>query len=103
MSESAPLSVTELAAVLKGHVAAMGFFEVAGEVSGHKHYAASGHHYFTLKDEASTVSCVLYAYQARWLKTALADGMRVVIRGKADFYGKTGKLSVIADTVRPEG
>ncbi|MFM2130810.1 MAG: OB-fold nucleic acid binding domain, partial [Verrucomicrobiota bacterium] len=56
MSESAPLSVTELAAVLKGHVAAMGFFEVAGEVSGHKHYAASGHHYFTLKDEASTVS-----------------------------------------------
>lgn len=30
MSESAPLSVTELAAVLKGHVAAMGFFEVPG-------------------------------------------------------------------------
>lgn len=103
MPESAPLSVTELAAVLKGHVAAMGTLEVAGEVSGHKHYAASGHHYFTLKDEASTVSCVLYAYQARWLKTALGDGMRVVLRGKADFYGKTGKLSLIVDTVRPEG
>ena len=103
MAESAPLSVTELAAVLKGHVAAMGTLEVAGEVSGHKHYAASGHHYFTLKDEASMVSCVLYAYQARWLKTALGDGMRVVLRGKADFYGKTGKLSLIVDTVRPEG
>ncbi|MGA0133656.1 MAG: exodeoxyribonuclease VII large subunit [Opitutales bacterium] len=103
MPESAPLSVTELAAVLKGHVAAMGFFEVAGEVTGHRHYAASGHHYFSIKDESATVACVLYSYQARWLKMALDDGMRVVIRGKADFYGKTGKLSVIVDTLRPEG
>ncbi len=103
MPESAPLTVTELAAILKRQVTAVGFFDVSGEISGHRLYEGSGHHYFTLKDDLSLVSCVLYVNQARWLKTQLRDGLRVVIRGKAEFYGKSGKLTIVADTIRPEG
>jgi exodeoxyribonuclease VII large subunit len=49
------------------------------------------------------VDCVLYSFQARWLKTPLRDGMKVIAKAKADFYGKTGKFSLIIDSLKPAG
>ena len=99
---SAPLTVSELADVLKGHLNGMGTLEVTGEISGYKTYP-SGHHYFALKDAEAKVDCVLYSFQARWLKTPLREGLKVVAKAKADFYGKSGKLSLIIDSVKPAG
>jgi len=95
--DSAPLTISDLADVLKGHLNGMGTLEVTGEISGYKTYP-SGHHYFALKDSEAKVDCVLYSYQARWLKSPLREGMKVVAKAKADFYGKTGKCSL---TSRP--
>jgi len=100
--DSAPLSISDLADVLKGHLNGMGTLTVTGEISGYKTYP-SGHHYFALKDSEAKVDCVLYSFQARWLKTPLRDGMKVVAKAKADFYGKTGKFSLIIDSVKPAG
>ena len=77
--DSAPLTISDLADVLKGHLNGMGTLEVTGEISGYKTYP-SGHHYFALKDSEAKVDCVLYSYQARWLKTPLRDGMKVVAK-----------------------
>lgn len=103
MAETAPLTVSDLAEVLKAQVADLGALEVVGEVTGYKLYAASGHHYFSIKDAGATVACVLYAFQARRMNVALEDGMRLVVRARADFYGKMGKLSLIVEAARPEG
>jgi exodeoxyribonuclease VII large subunit len=100
--DSAPLSISDLADVLKGHLNGMGTLAVTGEISGYKTYP-SGHHYFALKDSEAKVDCVLYSFQARWLKTPLRDGMKVIAKAKADFYGKTGKFSLIIDSVKPAG
>ena len=100
--DSAPLTISDLADVLKGHLNGMGTLEVTGEISGYKTYP-SGHHYFALKDSEAKVDCVLYSYQARWLKTPLRDGMKVVAKAKADFYGKTGKFSLIIESIKPAG
>ncbi|MEI6248600.1 MAG: exodeoxyribonuclease VII large subunit, partial [Verrucomicrobiota bacterium] len=91
MPTSAPLSVSELSDVLKGHVNGLGTIEVQGEISGYKTYP-SGHHYFSLKDAEAKVDCVLYSFQARWIKVPLRDGLSVVMKAKVDFYGKSGKL-----------
>jgi len=99
---SAPLTISDLADVLKGHLNGMGTLEVTGEISGYKTYP-SGHHYFALKDSEAKVDCVLYSFQARWLKTPLRDGMKVVAKVKADFYGKSGKFSLIVDSIKPAG
>ena len=72
--DSAPLTISDLADVLKGHLNGMGTLEVVGEISGYKTYP-SGHHYFALKDSEAKVDCVLYSYQARWLKSPLREGM----------------------------
>jgi len=99
---SAPLTISELADVLKGHLNGMGTLEVTGEVSGYKTYP-SGHHYFALKDADAKVDCVLYAFQARWLKEPLREGQKVVAKAKADFYGKSGKMSLIVESIKPAG
>ena len=102
MPASAPLSVSELSDVLKGHVNGLGTIEVQGEISGYKTYP-SGHHYFSLKDAEAKVDCVLYGFQARWIKFPLRDGLSVVMKAKVDFYGKSGKLSLIVDSLKPAG
>lgn len=99
---STPLTVSELADVLKGHLNGMGTLEVTGEISGYKTYP-SGHHYFALKDAEAKVDCVLYSFQARWLKAPLREGQKVVAKAKADFYGKSGKMSLIIDSIKPAG
>ena len=99
---SAPLTISELADVLKGHLNGMGTLEVTGEISGYKTYP-SGHHYFALKDAEAKVDCVLYSFQARWLKEPLREGQKVVAKAKADFYGKSGKMSLIIDSIKPAG
>lgn len=103
MARSEPLTVSDLAEVLKGHVGTLGTLEVAGEVTGYKLYGGSGHHYFSLKDEGAVVACVLYAFNARRVMTRIADGQRLVIRAKPDFYGKMGRLSLVVEQARAEG
>lgn len=102
MPESAPLTVSELSDVLKGTVNRLGTIEVVGEISGYKLYG-SGHHYFSIKDSGATLACVLLSYQARWVKFPLSDGVRVVLKAKADIYAPSGKLSLVVDAVKLEG
>jgi len=58
---------------------------VSGEISGTK-LPASGHYYFTLKDEAAQLRCVCYRMTARYLKFKPQDGVAVLARGRIDFY-----------------
>jgi exodeoxyribonuclease VII large subunit len=80
----------------------MGTVEVVGEISSYKTYP-SGHHYFSIKDSETKIDCILYGFQARWIKFPIRDGLRVVLKAKVDFYGKNGKLSLVVDSMKPEG
>jgi exodeoxyribonuclease VII large subunit len=102
MPASAPLTVSELADVLKNTVNRLGTVEVVGEITSYK-LAPSGHHYFSLKDGGATLSCVLLSYQARWIKCPLGDGVKVVAKAKADLYAPSGRLSLMIDSLKPAG
>ena len=96
-------SVTELATALRGVFTE--YFRdiwVAGEISGVK-LAASGHYYFTLKDEEAQLQCVCYKMTARYLKFKPADGVAVLARGRVDFYGARGDLQLIVEAIEPRG
>ncbi len=70
-----PLSVTELVARLRRAVEVeVGEQRVRGEIGSCK-VAGSGHIYFTLKDEASQLQCVLYRYQAMGCRVRLREGL----------------------------
>ncbi|MFM8439040.1 MAG: exodeoxyribonuclease VII large subunit, partial [Candidatus Kapaibacterium sp.] len=63
------------------------YVRVVGEVSNHK-LAASGHHYFHLKDEEAQIRCVMW--KSRTPRVRPSDGMRVVVSGKLTVYPPTG-------------
>ena len=75
---------------------------VSGELSGVKRHF-SGHVYFTLKDEAARVQCVMFRSAAQALAFALSDGMRVVVRGSASLYAATGAFQIYVDAVERQG
>ncbi len=75
---------------------------VRGEISGFSR-AASGHCYFSLKDETGQVRCALFRRSAEQLRFAPRDGQLVQARGKLDVYGARGELQLIVDTLQPAG
>jgi exodeoxyribonuclease VII large subunit len=96
-------SVAEVTGYLRGLLEADDLLTdiwVSGEVSSLSESAA-GHLYFTLKDEASQLRCVLFN-RAR-LPVAIENGMAVVAHGRISIYEVTGALQLYVDTVQPEG
>lgn len=61
--------------------------------------------YVTLRDmnEEMSVSVTLFSQEMAALQRPLEQGMRVVVNLKADFYAKTGRLSMIGRGIRPVG
>ena len=52
--------------------------DVEGEIS-NLIYHNSGHIYFSIKDESSTISCVMFKGNTKYLKSQLDNGLKVVI------------------------
>ena len=75
---------------------------VSGELSGVKRHF-SGHIYFTLKDEAARVQCVMFRSAALGLAFQPEDGMRVVVRGSASLYAATGSFQIYAEAIERQG
>ena len=73
---------------------------VSGEVSNHRK-PSSGHHYFTLRDSESALSCVMFRYGRG--AQFLGDGMQVIVHGKVSMYTARGDVQLYVDTVQPDG
>lgn len=75
---------------------------VAGEISGCRQ-AASGHYYFTLKDEESQLKCACFRNTARFLKFKPRDGVAVLARGRLDVYEARGEYQLLVEMLEPRG
>ncbi|HML17558.1 MAG TPA: exodeoxyribonuclease VII large subunit [Bryobacteraceae bacterium] len=75
---------------------------VSGEISGTR-VPASGHYYFTLKDETAQLRCVCYRMTARLLKFKPQDGIAALVRGRIDFYEARGEVQMIVEVIEPQG
>jgi len=75
---------------------------IQGEVSNFRS-APSGHFYFTLKDDAAQIRCVMFKTQSRFLKFRLEDGLNVIGWGRVSVYSLRGDYQLIFDTMEPAG
>lgn len=75
---------------------------VKGEISNCK-YHSSGHIYFTLKDSASALGCVMFAGDRRGLEFRLSDGQAVIIGGTISVYERDGKYQLYAKKITLAG
>lgn len=76
--------------------------QVRGELSGFKSYA-SGHLYFTLKDETASVSCVMFRGQATRLSFKPENGLNVIVSAKASLYDRDGRFQLYVQAMQPDG
>lgn len=76
---------------------------VRGEVSGFKHHIASGHWYFSLKDEMASVNCVMFRSSTLRASLRPADGVSVVVTGYVDVYPRTGSYQLYVTSLRAGG
>ncbi len=100
------LTVSELTARIKG-VIEPSFPQVwvKGEVSNYRP-AASGHAYFSLKDQDSTISANFFGWAAKSRSKGgfeLHDGLEVICRGKVTVYGPRGSYQISVDQMEPLG
>lgn len=75
---------------------------VVGEVSNLTR-AASGHCYFTLKDEAAQVRCVMFRSRAQLLPWKLENGQQVEARVLAGLYEPRGDFQLNVENLRRGG
>lgn len=75
---------------------------VRGEISNLSR-PASGHVYFTLKDDRSRLRVVMFASRARLLRFQLQDGMNVVVQGGIDIFERLGDYQLYAESAEPDG
>ncbi len=75
---------------------------VKGEISNCK-YHSSGHIYFTIKDRASQLSCVMFASRRSNLDFRMEEGQSVVVTGDISVYQRDGKYQMYAASVVKEG
>jgi exodeoxyribonuclease VII large subunit len=75
---------------------------IQGEISNFRS-APSGHLYFTLKDDAAQIRCVMFRLQGRFLKFRPEDGLNVIAWGRLSVYSLRGEYQLILDTMEPLG
>ena len=73
-----------------------------GEISNFKHHSR-GHLYFTLKDETSQLSAIMFASNASNLKFEPADGMKVLVSGKVSVYETGGTYQIYVNEMIEDG
>lgn len=78
----------------------IGIVRVTGEISGFT-AAASGHRYFTLKDESAQISCVMWA--SKTLSFRPKSGMQVVVQGRLTVYAPRGNYQIDCDRMTAAG
>lgn len=73
-----------------------------GEISNFKNHTR-GHLYFTLKDDTSRISAVMFQSSAVKLTFNPEDGMNVLVSGRVSAYPAQGSYQVYVDTMEPDG
>ncbi len=99
------LTITQVNEYIKNIMDAdrlLGNVAVKGEISNYKLYP-SGHHYFTLKDEAGALKCVMFKGNAYKLRFRPENGMKVIAMGKISVFPRDGAYQLYCTAMALDG
>jgi len=98
-----PFSVSELNEQIKSSLEmTFSTIYVEGEIS-NLTYHNSGHIYFSIKDDKSVISCVMFKGNAKYLKFHLKIGQKIIINGSLTVYTPRGNYQLLAQKIQPSG
>lgn len=94
-----PISVKQLNLYVKSLLETdtrLNSITVTGELSNFKNHYASGHWYFTLKDNDASVRCVMFRGYTPKVTFSPEDGNKVVVKGYVSLYERDGQYQFYA-------
>ncbi len=95
--------VSELAEILRALLdESLPSVWVSGEISNFSR-PASGHWYFTLKDERAQLRCAMFKGANYYVRPQPRDGDAVLVRAKVGIYPARGELQMIVEHLEPAG
>src|SRR6266567_2229571 len=96
-------TVTELTRSIRGTLEAkFDAIWVQGEISNYKQHA-SGHQYFTLKDQRAQIACVIWRDAMAPLRQPLVDGAQVQVYGQVSVFEARGQYQLSVQILQPRG
>lgn len=104
MSTQQYLTVTALTKYIKRKFDADPYLErvfLTGEISNYR--KRPNHQYFSLKDDNSVISAVMYRGEFNRLKFNLEEGMKVLIVGRVNVYEPSGSYNIVVEHIEPDG
>lgn len=99
------MTVAELTARIESAIKSglPGVLPVQGEISNLNIHRASGHIYFTLKDDKTCIDCVMFRSDAERLKIVPKDGDEVLATGSVRVYPQRGRYQFYVTKLTPLG
>ena len=76
---------------------------IKGEISNFTNHYKSGHFYFTIKDESSSLRAVMFRSNACRVQFVPENGMKVCARGRVAVYERDGIYQLYCDELIPDG
>jgi exodeoxyribonuclease VII large subunit len=104
LTNTAEYTVSEIALAVKRTVEEnFEFVRVRGEISGFRGRHASGHSYFTLKDDAACIDAVVW--KTSWPRLAFKpeEGLEVIATGRLTTYPRSSKYQLVIEQIEPAG
>ena len=99
------INITDLNNYIKSRIDSDGFLNkvyLKGEISNFKNHTR-GHLYFTLKDDTSRISAVMFMNQAKYLSFVPEDGMNVLVEGRISAYPAQGSYQIYIEKMEVDG
>lgn len=75
---------------------------IKGEISNFKHHTR-GHFYFTIKDEESRISAIMFASSTKNINFEPVDGMKVLVKGRISVFESTGNYQIYVTDMMEDG
>lgn len=100
------LSVTQINTYIKSLIdydSNLNNIYVCGEISNFTNHYRTGHFYFTLKDEQSSIKAVMFRQNAQALRFEPYNGLKVLIRARVSVYERDGVYQLYVTDMQPDG
>jgi exodeoxyribonuclease VII large subunit len=104
LTNAAEFSVSEIAQAVKRTVEdGFGHVRVRGEISGFRGQHASGHCYFTLKDDSASIDAVVWKGSYPRLAFKPQEGLEVIATGRLTTFPRSSKYQIVIENIEPAG
>ncbi len=76
---------------------------IRGEIANFTNHAKTGHLYFTLKDDKSSIRAIMWSSNSAKLKFEPQNGMNVIVLGRVQAFMRDGVYQIYCDDIQPDG